>query len=236
MTNRNAPFPRSWLLVGKDRMPPSASPAECIVVELFHLAAGTGLAAKAFLRIEDRSEAALCESARLAVERGCEGVVLAGARDGAEVQKIDVILSAAEAVAGSPLGGTAIVALAGDHPSGVMALASFAGKSSRLLALGGGGEALRRALRLESLSAGPVRQARGLLALAAAQAGVAALAGAEPGLSPDAFEAACRRDRADGFAGKLVATPEEAAVANAVFADQGAGGRRSAKTSAPPSQ
>lgn len=217
MINPATYFPRSWLEVGDD-LAAAAEAAERVVVAPSRLAESATLPVpdrlRCFLRLEAKDADSLAEQARLAVETGLGGVILPGPCRGADVQRLDVMLSAAEAVAGRAVGEMRIVALATDHPAGVLALDSFSGKSPRLLALGGAGRRLAAALSLEDPAAEPIRQARGLLVLAAAAAGVAALADSQSG--PD-FEAACHRDRADGFSGKIATTADEAAVINAVF-------------------
>lgn len=169
----------------------------------------------AWMRLEAGREST--DSVREAAECGLAGIVLGKAREGADLQRLDVMLSAAEALSGQPVGGMGIVALAADHPAGVLALSGFAGKSPRLVALGGGGDTLRHALGLADREAEPLRQARGLLVLAAAMAGVPALAGAEAGLARGDFATLCRRDRDQGFRGKFVTSEEEARIVNAIF-------------------
>lgn len=234
--NEISPFPRSWLLVETGQPLPLETPADCLVIEPAHLAENMRAKKPVFLHIRggmgDESLAALLQEA---ASRGVHGLLLADAACGADAQRLDVLLSVAEAVAETVVGQMRIAALPGNFPAGVAGLESFAGKSARLFALGGAGEALQRELLLESTESEPVRQARGRLVLAAAQAGVAALADASPFVSEDAFLSACQRDRADGFRAKLVRDAREAAIANRVFATQGAAGRSIENTSAPPS-
>ncbi len=231
-----SPFPRSWLLVETGQPLPLETPADCLVIDPAHLAENSGVNKPVFLRVhggmEEESLVALLQEAAL---RGVHGMFLADAARGADVQRLDVLLSVAEAVTGKVMGQIRIAALPGDFPAGVAGLESFTGKSNRLFALGGAGETLQRALNLESAESEPVRQARGRLVLAAAQAGVAALADASPFASEDAFLCACQRDRQDGFRAKLVRDAREAAIVNRVFATQGAAGRSIENTSAPPS-
>lgn len=202
-----SPFPRSW------RITPSGNLQQTAISVVDNIDAHTPPGA--WMRIEAGQETA--DSIRRAAASGLAGIVLGNAREGADLQRVDVLLSAAEALSGRPVGGMGIVARAADHPAGVLALSSFADKSPRLVALGGGGDTLRHALGLASREAEPLRQARGLLVLAAAAAGVPALAGAEAGLAPEDFEALCRRDRDQGFHGKFVTSDEEARIVNAVF-------------------
>lgn len=164
---------------------------------------------------------------RLAVRMKLEGIVRTGACTGSDVQKLHVMLSVAEALEEPEAEGQMrIAALAADDPEGIFALPDFADLSQRLDALGGGGDALRKRLRLPSAATSePLRQARGLVVLGAARSNVMALAALETGLDTDAFANACRQDVADGFHGRMVATVAEATIANAIFPVQTEVGR-----------
>ena len=137
-----------------------------------------------------------------------DGLVLCGVKNGADLQRIDVMLSVAEASAGHEPGETAILAVIGDNPAGLLDAASFAGRTQRLQAIGRNPAALAAALGIAELPANSgdsaISLSRGLTVLAAANAHVAALDWLDPALNGEALSEACRRARADGF-GVLVA-------------------------------
>ncbi|MCX8997721.1 hypothetical protein NOF55_11475 [Rhizobiaceae bacterium BDR2-2] len=224
MTYEALPFPRSWLPVDGDPARALESQADCILLSPESLNRArenrSQKPPRRFLHILNGADesAILHEMLRLAVACDLEGIFLSGRMNGADLQRIDVLLSACEATEGRQPGCTAIAAMPAEDAPSAMTLGGFAGKSRRLAALGGGGDGIIQSLGLKTGDAEPLRLVRGMTVLAAAGAGVPALAGPSSGLSPEAFAAACRRDRADGFAGKLVCTPDEAIIANGIFA------------------
>ncbi|MGI2032069.1 hypothetical protein ACRQ1B_06715 [Rhizobium panacihumi] len=154
----------------------------------------------------------LCMSGRIAT------VILSGARHGADVQHLDVLLQVAEARAGISMGTTRIIAMAGDNPHGLLAAASFSGKSKRLIALGWDAAALAIAMGSENgLGAEVAAMARATLLLAAAAAGVSAIDTIEPNTDEPSFHTACLHARAQGFFGKMTGTPSQVPVIQSVF-------------------
>lgn len=128
------------------------------------------------------------------------GVIVTDLSNGSELQRIDVALSVAEAVAGVEPGTTAIIGICGDNAAGLLASSSFEGKSRRLAALG------RNAMRLaESLFADRSHESlsAGLTALAGAAAGVPVIDWLDPGLSGKELREACDRARVNGFSALL---------------------------------
>ncbi|SMC67445.1 hypothetical protein [Rhizobium sp. RU36D] len=124
-------------------------------------------------RVEDEEEIAL--DIAWALEMGAEGVALAGARSGADLQYLHVLLDVAEAE-GSAAIRLSILALIGDNSQGLLAAGSFAGKSDRLMALGWNGGLLAQALGDElPPSASLITSVRATVRLAAAAADVAAV-------------------------------------------------------------
>lgn len=149
-----------------------------------------------------------------------EFVLLSGARHGADIQHMDVLLQVAEARAGISIGTTRIIAMAGDNPHGLLAAASFAGRRSRLIALGWDVGALALAMASENgLGAEVAATARATLLLAAAAANVMAIDGMEPETDAETFHAACHHARAQGFYGKMTGTQSQVPVIQSVFAD-----------------
>lgn len=132
-----------------------------------------------------------------------DGLIVSGVRNGADLQMIDVLLSVAEAVAGLEHGATALLAMIGDNPAGLLDADSLAGRTPRLKAIGRNATTLAAALGIERHSPAPsassaVSLSRGLTVLAAAKAGVAALDWIDPALEGEALSEACARARVDG--------------------------------------
>ncbi|MDP9839486.1 citrate lyase subunit beta/citryl-CoA lyase [Neorhizobium huautlense] len=156
----------------------------------------------------------ICMTSRIAT------VFLSGARNGADLQHLDVLLQVSEARAGITTGTTRIVAMAGDNPHGLLAAASFAGKSKRLIGLGWDAGALASAMGMKSgLGSDVAASARATLLLAAAASGVAAIDTTEMEPDEEIFRAACLHVRAQGFSGKMTGTPSQVPVIQSVFTD-----------------
>ncbi|MFB9950799.1 hypothetical protein ACFFP0_18260 [Rhizobium puerariae] len=170
-----------------------------------------------------RTEAA----AELAVRCGANHVFLAGARNGAEVQRLDVVLRVEELRSGRPPAATAIVALADD--AGVLAAMSFERCSRRLSGL-----CWEAHLDVRSDAS---RLARATIGLAASAAGVIALDSLSGTGDEAAFRKECLAARENGFTGKLCRDLRQIPIVNRIFVDYPAepAGRDISKTSAPPS-
>ncbi|MEB2843501.1 aldolase/citrate lyase family protein [Endobacterium cereale] len=156
----------------------------------------------------------LCVAKRIAF------VILSGVRHGTEIQHLDVLLQVAEARAGISTGTTRIIAMAGDNPHGLLAAASFAEKSKRLIALGWDAGALAVAMgSRHGLGTEVAATARATLLLAAAAANVSAIDTVEPNTDDESFRAACLHARAQGFYGKMTGVPSHVPVIQSVFSD-----------------
>ena len=156
----------------------------------------------------------LCVTSRIAT------VFLSGARNGADLQHLDVLLQVSEARAGVTSGTTRIVAMSGDNPHGLLAAASFTGKSKRLIGLGWNADALATTMGLKSgLGSDVAVSARATLLLAAAAAEVAAIDTTDPETNEEIFRAACLHARAQGFSGKMTGTLSQVPVIQSAFAD-----------------
>ncbi|MGX5666035.1 hypothetical protein ACWKW9_08650 [Rhizobium daejeonense] len=123
------------------------------------------------------------------------GIVLGKTRNGSDLQRLDTLLSAEEAMRQLPVGATAILAVMGDNPAGLLNAESFAGRTPRLKGLGCNTSALRRS----DGAAGTLRLAADITLLAASHADVPAFSWLEPELSGKALAEACTRARQDGF-------------------------------------
>lgn len=151
-----------------------------------------------------------------------DGVIVSGVRNGADLQRMDVMLSVAEAFAGLEAGATALLAIIGDNPAGLLEAGSLAGRTPRLKAIGRNATTLAATLGTDDRSLvpgadGAVSLSRGLTVLAAAKAGVAALDWIDPALEGQTLIEACARARADGFAILATENPQQLAAIAAAY-------------------
>lgn len=151
-----------------------------------------------------------------------DGIILTGVREGADLQRLDVALSVAEAMAGREPGETAVVAMIGDNAAGLLAAGNFADRTPRLRALGHNATALAVALGVENSphhqsADGSRALSRGLTILGAAKAGVAALDWLAPTLAGDDLQRACIEARHAGFAALITENPDQLAAITAAY-------------------
>lgn len=151
-----------------------------------------------------------------------DGLIVTGVRNGADLQRMDVMLSVAEAVAGQEPGQTVILAIVGDNPAGLLDAGSLAGRTPRLMAIGRNAAVLAATLGIEatpevSHAGNALSLSRGPTVLAAAKAGVAALDWLDPALEGEALDEACARARADGFGILATENPEQLAAIDAAY-------------------
>lgn len=144
---------------------------------------------------------------------GPDGVFLPSCDGDAGLQRLAVKLAVREAQGGLSDGATRIGAFLGGDPAGVLALRSFAGSSPRLAVLAFDEAGLCAVLGLAACGGAAIVTARAMVVLAAASAGVPALAppvktGEEP-----AYAAA----RRDGFTGAMALFPKQVAAIHKVF-------------------
>ena len=170
-----------------------------------------------------RTEAAV----EMAVRTGVDSVLLAGARSGADIQRLDVVLRVAEAKAGRSGSDTSIVALA--DAAGIIAAKSFQRCSRRFSGLGWHVEGVF------SPSSDIVSLARGTVGLAAAAAGVMAVDTISDDTDETGLTSACIAARDSGFHGTISRLTSQIPIINQVFSDQLSAGRVISKTSDPPS-
>jgi len=223
LTMKETPKIRSWLIVGPsaDMSTIHAAGADRLVLDLTGSPESWGAVAgfcKAWAELDpDQPPAFLLPSfasmrtevaAEYAIRAGAVTVLLGGTRNGAEVQRLAVVLRVEELRCGRPPGSTAIVALA--DAAGILAAASFERCSERLLGLGW-------ELDLDPLS-DTARLARAAIGLAASAIGVMAIDAVSP-TGNTSFQAECRIARENGFAGKLSRRFDQIQIINHVFAD-----------------
>jgi citrate lyase subunit beta / citryl-CoA lyase len=175
------------------------------------LAARPAIYARLAAGQSDHADAAL----EALLEAPPDGVFLEDAEGGASVQHFGAKLAVFEARANLRDGSIPIVAQAAATAAAAFGLHSYIGCSPRLKALAFGRDELAEALGVDAAAA-PVAEARALLVLAAAAAGVLALdapcAGDKAQLRRE-----CDAARRDGFAGKLATKPGELAIIDAIF-------------------
>lgn len=154
------------------------------------------------------------------VASGATTVILSGARSGADVQHLDVLLQVSEARAGISSGTTNIIAMIGDNPLGLLSASSFTDKSMRLIGLTWDSKALASALGLKhGLGSDVLARTRATIVLAAAAAKVAAIDTAEPDGETGSFEHSCHHARGEGFVAKMTDLPSQLPVIRSIFAD-----------------
>lgn len=146
-----------------------------------------------------------------------DGLILTGLRHGVDLQRFDIQLTVAEAAAGLEPGATALIAMIGDNPEGLIDAGSFAGRTARLKAIGCDMAGLAEKLgigRDKDMTELPaaLTLGRGTSVLAAARAGVAALERLDPGLKGERLASACRRAVGDGFSVLLCEEPRQVPV------------------------
>lgn len=144
---------------------------------------------------------------------GPEGVFLPSCDGAASLQRASVKLAVREAQAGLADGATRIGAFAGGDPASALALRSLAGASPRLAALAFNDAGLRTALGLACGDGAAIQMACGTVVLAAASAGVPALAAPIPIGENEAYATA----RRDGFRGAMALFPGQIAAIHEVF-------------------
>jgi citrate lyase subunit beta/citryl-CoA lyase len=171
------------------------------------------------------------ESGRIDADLDCilagrpDGIVLSGARHGADLQRLSIKLAVREAELGIDDGATKIIAMAGATAASLFDLASLAGASPRLVGLIFAQAALAQELGAASETlpdrtpTPPLALARNLVLFAAKAAGVWAIDAASPReIDAANLRAACESAKRDGFSGKLAVHSDQAAIINAVFA------------------
>ncbi|MEZ2127468.1 MULTISPECIES: aldolase/citrate lyase family protein [unclassified Sinorhizobium] len=176
-----------------------------------------------YVMVHDGKSAILREDIAAVIPLAPAGVILPSAEAGADVQKLDVMISAQEALAGLPPGKIRIVAMAADTAAGLFSAGSYGAKSSRLQALAWSADRLAADLGAHAAQdtngrwIAPLEMARSLVLLGAAAARVEAIDASSPDSDIAAFEAECRAAKAYGYSGKFVLNAEQVAIASLIF-------------------
>jgi citrate lyase subunit beta/citryl-CoA lyase len=188
-------------------------------------------------------------SLKAAIGANAAGILVTGCRSGAQLERLSVLLSVAEAEADQPEGSTAIIAATDGILPSFPTRPRLTDGTGRLAALVWDQSAL-----LETLGAtrthsgdgewtGAFAAARAAVLLAAHGAGVPAY-DAPTELVGEDFAQHCRRSHGDGFFGRLARDEAQIAIIDEIYgrASRVTGGnhptfgRTMAKTSEPPSQ
>lgn len=211
----------------EDSVAEAALPAARERVRDFLLAHGPGARSQQlWVRPNGLASGKLLEDLQAVIAARPDGVVLPKVSSVREVQEVGRHLSALEARAGLPDGGTRIIVIATETPQAVLGLGEYRPESAgaRLSGLTWGMEDLSAALGALAKteadgSLTPVFElARSLCLIAAAAAGVQAIDGVHADFRDRAgLERDVARARRDGFRAKLAIHPDQVPVINAAF-------------------
>lgn len=163
------------------------------------------------------------ETLRQAIAGGATGIALTGCRAGADIQRLAVLLSVAEAEENLVEGSTPILAITDGILPAPVSPQGFSGKTTRLAGLVWDRRGLVKTLgveptRTESGEWPPTFAAtRAAVLLTAAAAGIPAYDSASD-LAGELFATDCKRSRADGFFGRLAVNPLQTPIIEAVYA------------------
>jgi citrate lyase beta subunit len=166
--------------------------------------------------------AAGLETLHFALRNGVAGIALAGWRTGADIQRLAVLLSVAEAEGGRIAGSTAILAMTDGILPAPLSPHGLSDKSGRLAALVWDQRGLmqtlgtKRALTDDGAWTSAFAAARAAVLLTAAAAGVPAYDSVS-NLTGEAFAIACERSRDDGFFGRLAEDQVQASIIPTIY-------------------
>lgn len=153
------------------------------------------------------------------------GIVLSGARTGADVQRLGSRLAVHEALNGLPDGSCAILPMATQTAASLFGLGTYAGCSPRLMGLAWSAPDVAAALgakehrRSDGGFTEPCALARALTLFGARAAGAAPIDTPFEDLRDEAgFRLDCEAARRDGFTGKIALNGAQARIINEVFA------------------
>lgn len=205
---------RSLLIVADATSIPDRCIADAIVGDI--ALAPTVPSRQFFAEIPGESEQAL----RTIIRSKPAGVVLRGCRAGADIQRLDVLLSVAEAEEGVELGTTHIIGMTDGVLPPPNSEAAFKQKSRRLAGLLWDWRLLakflgaRRSKDADGRWTQAFAEARTATLMCAKAAGIAAYEFASDVADLDRV---CREARADGFDGRATETPGDIVTINSTF-------------------
>ncbi|AEH88492.1 HpcH/HpaI aldolase/citrate lyase family protein [Mesorhizobium opportunistum] len=177
-----------------------------------------------YVRVNDLSSGLTDDDLAALVPAKPDGIMLPKSNSGQDVQQLSTKLRVREAENGLADGAIKILPIITETPAGVLAAATYAGASARLVGLTWGAEDLSAAIGARSARdesgryTDLFRLARTMTILAASAAEVAAVDTVFPDFRDmAAFEAECREAERDGFTGKMAIHPAQVPVINAAF-------------------
>ena len=180
--------------------------------------------ARCFVLIHPHASGLMEKDLDAATRGRADGIVLPGVRAAADIQRLDAMLSAREAIFGIHPGMTRIVALCGDNALGILNTGENMGRASpRLDALGWSMPALAESLGAcrthedDGRLSDALRLARAAVLTAAAAAGIGAIDSASGLFGSDRLARDCREAKADGFTGKFALHKTQLPIVNALF-------------------
>jgi citrate lyase beta subunit len=168
------------------------------------------------------------ETLRQAIAGGATGIALTGCRAGADIQRLAVLLSVAEAEENLAESSTPILAITDGILPAPVSPQGFSGKTTRLAGLVWDQSGLVKTLGVEPTPTESgewppaFAAARATVLLTAAAAGIPAYDSASE-LTAELFLADCERSHDEGFFGRLASDPAQMAIIQTVYA----GGRGS---------
>ncbi len=163
-----------------------------------------------------------------AIDAGAAGIALTGCHTGADIQRLAVLLSVAEAEENLAEGSTPILAITDGILPAPVSPQSFFGKTTRLAGLVWDQRGLVKTLGVVPARTAngewttPFAAARAAALLTAAAAGIPAYDSASD-LNGEAFTADCVRSHDEGFFGRLASDKVQMAIIQTIYA----GGRGS---------
>jgi citrate lyase subunit beta/citryl-CoA lyase len=177
-----------------------------------------------YVRVNDLSTGLTDDDLAALVAARPDGIMLPKSNSGQDVQQLAAKLRVWEAENGLTDGAIRILPIITETPAGVLAAATYAGASARLIGLTWGAEDLSAAIGARSARDGQgrytdvFRHARLTTILAAGAAEVAAIDTVFPNFRDiAAFNTECAEAERDGFTGKMAIHPDQVPVINAAF-------------------
>lgn len=177
-----------------------------------------------YVRVNDLSTGLTDDDLAALLAAKPDGIMLPKSNGGQDVQHLSAKLRVYEAENGLPDGAIRILPIITETAAGVLAAASYAQVSARLVGVTWGAEDLSAALGARTARdergryTDVFRLARTMTVLAAGAAEVAAIDTVFPNFRDMvAFEAECTEAERDGFTGKMAIHPAQVPVINAAF-------------------
>ncbi|RUU98410.1 MULTISPECIES: CoA ester lyase [unclassified Mesorhizobium] len=177
-----------------------------------------------YVRVNDLSTGLTDDDLAALVPAKPDGIMLPKSNSGQDVQHLSAKLRVHEAEGGLPDGAIKILPIITETAAGVLAAATYAKASERLVGVTWGAEDLSAAIGARTARdengryTDVFRFARTMTILAASAAEVAAIDTIFPSFRDmAAFEAECAKAERDGFTGKMAIHPTQVPVINAAF-------------------